>query len=431
MGSTQAAARARRAPAPAAPAPAPAPKKTKAAKPKTVKSSLSPASLKILLEATAGTVFSTWDNNQAKPVFIGSVTLDGVSRPVVTNNYSIVFTDTISEKTAKLLRRNVNYSAQQPNIEGLSDSIQKELRNSEEVTSNFLEKSRLNNAQVKRGKIVEYDKKRFVSLSFLLSSGKVESFDLQKVKHLAFTTGATRLEIGGSYTFFYKRNVLVGILISLDTTKGEGGRAAHWENGTALESYLVALGEQKPEIIKAPNLKTSPLRVKLAKLPGKAESLGSFFGQDAKKVKISDSENWLFCNSGGLSQAHLTASAQKFLSDYLQGFTSFRALNYEPDYDSSRRAFAEKLLRDSREAQPAFYDSVIKYKVYDGIDKVVQVITNDRTTNGLFSIERVKLLAKQLYFDEFRLINNLLYLFYKGVHVGLIPPVRVGGEIVA
>ena len=456
-GSTQAAARARRAPAPAAPAPAAAPKKARArrapapaapaaapkkaraaraTKAKTVKSSLSPASLKILLEATAGTVFSAWDNNQARPVFEGSLTIDGVSRPVVTNGFALVFTDSIPEKTAKLLRRNLDFSKQrynEPIIENLSDKIRPNIQNSVEVTSDFLEKSRLSNAKLNRGKIVENDQKRVLGVCFLLSSGIVESFDLQKIKHLAFTTGATRLEIGGSYAFFYKNKVLAGILISLDTSKGEGGTTAYWENATSTLAYLEMFSLMKPEIIKAPNLKTSPLRVKLSKIPGRIESLGQFFSFDARKVTISNTDNWLFCNSGGLSQAHITTAAQKFFSDYLKGFTSFRKINYSPDYDPQQREFIDNLLRNARNAQAAFFDRVVKYEdEYLGrqIQKGVQVITNDRTIGRLFAIDRIKFLAKYLYFDELRLHNSLLYLFYKGTHVGLITPLRAGGEII-
>ena len=435
-GSTQAAARARRAPAPAAPAPAAAPKKTRATKTKTVKSSLSPASLKILLEATAGTVFSTWDNNQAMPVFVGSLTIDGVSRPVVTNGFALVFTDSIPEKTAKLLRRNLDFSKQrynEPIIEKLSDKIRPNIQNSDEVTSEFLEKSKLSNAKLKRGKIVENDQKRVLGICFLLSSGKVESFDLQKIKHLASTTGATRLEIGGSYAFFYKSNVLVGILISLDTSKGEGGTAVYWENATSTEAYLELLGQMKPEIIKAPNLKTSPLRVKLSKIPGRTETLGGFFSFDARKVTISNTENWLFCTSGGLSQAHMTTAAQKFFSDYLQGFTGSRSRNYNPNYDPQQREFIDNLLRNARNAQAAFFDRVVEYEdeyLKRKINKGVQVIANDRTIGRLFAIDRIKFLAKYLYFDELRLHNSLLYLFYKGMHVGLITPLRAGGEII-
>ena len=428
-GSTQAAARARRAPAPAAPAPAAAPKKTRATKAKTVKSRLSPASLKMLLEATTGTLFSTWDNNKTKRVFIGSVTINGTSRPVVTNGYALVFTDTIPEKTAKLLRRNVNYSEQQPNIEGISDKVQQELRDSVEATSELLKKSRLDNAIVKRGKIVAYNNSESISITFKLPSGEVIPFDLQKLKHLALITGATRLEIGNNYAFFYKNNVLVALVISLDKTKG----GERWKYGTESNAFLVAIGEQKPEIIKAPNLKTSPLRVKLSKIPGRTETLGGFFSFDARKVTISNTENWLFCTSGGLSQAHMTTAAQKFFSDYLQGFTGSRSRNYNPNYDPQQREFIDNLLRNARNAQAAFFDRVVEYEdEYLGrkINKGVQVIANDRTIGRLFAIDRIKFLAKYLYFDELRLHNSLLYLFYKGMHVGLITPLRAGGEII-
>ena len=64
------------------------------------------------------------------------------------------------------------------------------------------------------------------------------------------------------------------------------------------------------------------------------------------------------------------------------------------------------------------------------INKGVQVITNDRTIGRLFAISRIKFLAKYLYFDELRLHESLLYLFYKGIHVGIITPLRAGGEII-